>query len=52
LPHQALDYGATILTALFVSCGDDPDTCRRSVEQGWRLPAPSRDDSGPAASAH
>ncbi|MGK5672208.1 TetR/AcrR family transcriptional regulator [Micromonospora sp. URMC 106] len=35
LPHQALDHGAPMLTALFVSCGDDPDTCRRSVELGW-----------------
>lgn len=37
LPRPALDYGAPILTALFISCGDDPDTCRRSVERGWRL---------------
>ncbi|TDD40312.1 TetR/AcrR family transcriptional regulator [Saccharopolyspora elongata] len=35
LPRQALDYGASMLTALFTSCGDDPDTCRRSVELGW-----------------
>jgi AcrR family transcriptional regulator len=36
LPRETLDHGATILTALFVSCGDDPDMCRRSVERGWR----------------
>jgi AcrR family transcriptional regulator len=35
LPRQALDHGAPMLTALFTSCGDDPDTCRRSVELGW-----------------
>jgi AcrR family transcriptional regulator len=37
LPRQALDHGATVLTALFISCGDDPDTCRRSVALGWQL---------------
>lgn len=36
LPRRALDYGAPMLTALFISCGDDPDICRRSVELGWR----------------
>ncbi|GIG93102.1 TetR/AcrR family transcriptional regulator [Plantactinospora endophytica] len=35
LPRQALDYGASMLTALFIGCGDNPDTCRRSVELGW-----------------
>lgn len=40
LPRQALTFGAPILTALFVSCGDDPDACRRSVERGWRISAP------------
>jgi AcrR family transcriptional regulator len=35
LPRQALDYGAPMLVALFTSCGDEPDTCRRSVELGW-----------------
>lgn len=39
LPHQALDYGAPMLVALFTGCGDDPATCRRSVELGW-LPEP------------
>jgi hypothetical protein len=30
-----------MLTALFTSCGDDPDTCRGSVELGWHPdPAP------------
>jgi AcrR family transcriptional regulator len=37
LPRRTLDYGAPILTALFISCGDDPDTCHRSVERGWRI---------------
>ncbi|MEV0392890.1 TetR/AcrR family transcriptional regulator [Polymorphospora rubra] len=35
LPRQALDHGAPVLTALFTSCGDAPDRCRRSVELGW-----------------
>lgn len=35
LPHRTLDHGAPMLTALFTSCGDAPDTCRRSVELGW-----------------
>ncbi|WP_280255903.1 TetR/AcrR family transcriptional regulator [Nocardia abscessus] len=42
LPRHALDYGAPMLTALFTSCGDDPDTCSRSVELGWR-PNPHRE---------
>ncbi|MBF9129032.1 TetR/AcrR family transcriptional regulator [Plantactinospora sp. S1510] len=37
LPRQALDHGAPMLTALFIGCGDDPDTCRRSVRLGWHL---------------
>jgi AcrR family transcriptional regulator len=36
LPHQVLDHGAPMLTALFTSCGDGTDTCRQSVELGWR----------------
>jgi AcrR family transcriptional regulator len=35
LPREALDHGAPMLTALFVSAGDQPDRCRASVEQGW-----------------
>ncbi|WP_280293141.1 TetR/AcrR family transcriptional regulator [Nocardia abscessus] len=42
LPRHALDYGAPMLTALFTSCGDDPDTCSPSVELGWR-PNPHRE---------
>ncbi|MCC3331246.1 TetR/AcrR family transcriptional regulator [Nocardia abscessus] len=42
LPRHALDYGAPMLTALFTSCGDDPDSCSRSVELGWR-PNPHRE---------
>ncbi|MBP2331067.1 AcrR family transcriptional regulator [Kibdelosporangium banguiense] len=40
LPRQTLDHGAPMLTALFVSCGDDLDTCRQSVELGWRPTIP------------
>jgi AcrR family transcriptional regulator len=41
LPHQTLDHGAPMLTALYASCGDDPDACRRSVERGWRPGRPA-----------
>ncbi|MEH1129886.1 TetR/AcrR family transcriptional regulator [Micromonospora sp. CPCC 206061] len=41
LPRQTLDHGAPMLTALFTSCGDDPDTCRQSVELGWRPDPPA-----------
>ncbi|MFI6511088.1 TetR/AcrR family transcriptional regulator [Streptosporangium sp. NPDC050855] len=45
LPRQALAHGVPLLTALFVSAGDDPGRCRSSVEQGWNLPpSPPRDD--------
>ncbi|WP_203737612.1 TetR/AcrR family transcriptional regulator [Actinoplanes italicus] len=37
LPREALDHGIAILTALFVSCGDAPETAHRSVTEGWRL---------------
>lgn len=37
LPRETLDHGVPMLTALFTSCGDAPDTCRRSVERGWRV---------------
>lgn len=36
LPRQTLDYGAPMLTALFISAGDQPDRCRTSVEHGWK----------------
>jgi AcrR family transcriptional regulator len=36
LPRQALSSAVPLLTALFVSTGDDPDRCRQSVEHGWR----------------
>ncbi|MCX5015353.1 hypothetical protein OG765_31025 [Streptomyces sp. NBC_00555] len=36
LPDHALDHGLPMLTALFVSAGDTPDSCRRSVELGWQ----------------
>ncbi|RCV49601.1 TetR/AcrR family transcriptional regulator [Marinitenerispora sediminis] len=35
LPHETLDYCAPMLTALFVSMGDEPGRCRRSVADGW-----------------
>ncbi len=50
LPRQALDHGAPILTAVFISAGDDPDTCRRSVERGWRLWSSPGQSPGPPAS--
>ena len=37
LPRQVLAHGVPMLIALFVSAGDDPDSCRRSVEHGWGL---------------
>lgn len=37
LPHRTLDQGPLLLTALFVSAGDDPDRCTASVEQGWKV---------------
>ncbi|MEV2275643.1 TetR/AcrR family transcriptional regulator [Nocardiopsis sp. NPDC049922] len=36
LPRHTLANGLTLLTALYVGTGDDPDRCRRSVESGWR----------------
>ncbi|GAB2962076.1 TetR/AcrR family transcriptional regulator [Micromonospora polyrhachis] len=38
LPRQTLDHGAPMLTALFVSMGDDPGRCRQSVMSGWKQP--------------
>ncbi|WP_433021930.1 TetR/AcrR family transcriptional regulator [Kribbella sp. CA-294648] len=35
LPRAALGYAVPMLTALFVSAGDEPARCRRSVSQGW-----------------
>ncbi|TDD71762.1 TetR/AcrR family transcriptional regulator [Actinomadura rubrisoli] len=35
LPRQALTHGIPMLTALFISAGDDPRSCRQSVERGW-----------------
>jgi AcrR family transcriptional regulator len=36
LPRPTLAHGIPLLTALFVSAGDDPDRCRQSVEHGWK----------------
>ncbi|MEU4702462.1 TetR/AcrR family transcriptional regulator [Nonomuraea dietziae] len=44
LPRQALAHGVPLLTALFVSAGDDPDRCRRSIEQAWKAVLPATDE--------
>jgi AcrR family transcriptional regulator len=53
LPLATLDHTADVLTALFVSAGDDPARCRRSVEDGWAVPgrprAPAPPSRGPGA---
>ncbi|WP_440105159.1 TetR/AcrR family transcriptional regulator [Streptosporangium sp. H16] len=36
LPRETLAHGIPLLTALFVSRGDDPGRCRLSVENGWK----------------
>ncbi|MFI6518191.1 TetR/AcrR family transcriptional regulator [Spirillospora sp. NPDC050679] len=41
LPRQTLAHAVPMLTALFISTGDEPDRCRRSVEDGWRRSFPS-----------
>jgi len=41
LPHQALAHAVPMLTALFISAGDDPYRCRRSVEHGWEQTPPA-----------
>ncbi|HTF52048.1 MAG TPA: TetR/AcrR family transcriptional regulator [Pseudonocardia sp.] len=46
LPRRTLANGVPLLTALFISTGDDPGKCRLSVESGWRLPG-----SGPPQGA-
>ncbi|WP_020387357.1 TetR/AcrR family transcriptional regulator [Kribbella catacumbae] len=35
LPREALGYAVPMLTALFISAGDEPARCRRSVARGW-----------------
>ncbi|MEU4536498.1 TetR/AcrR family transcriptional regulator [Streptosporangium sp. NPDC023825] len=40
LPRETLAHGVPLLTALFVSVGDDPGRCRLSVENGWKQPSP------------
>ena len=45
LPRETLDPGPLLLGALFTACGDDPDRCRASVEQGWHRPAPDDERS-------
>ncbi|MBA4022072.1 MAG: TetR family transcriptional regulator [Gordonia sp.] len=38
LPESALAHAVPMLTALFVSAGDEPSRCARSVESGWAPP--------------
>ncbi|MFF5448713.1 TetR/AcrR family transcriptional regulator [Streptomyces sp. NPDC012888] len=40
LPREALAHAVPMLTAQFVSAGDDPRSCRRSVERGWEPVSP------------
>lgn len=35
LPNESLAQAVPLLSALFVSYGDDPNRCRRSVTEGW-----------------
>lgn len=50
LPRQTLAHAIPLLTALFISAGDDPDRCRQSVEHGWKqLLPPSRNDKTSAS---
>ena len=46
LPRQALDDGTLLLVALFASAGDRPESCRTSVEQGWKQLFPSVEEPG------
>nr|WP_207930983.1 TetR/AcrR family transcriptional regulator [Streptomyces sp. 8K308] len=45
LPPQALAHAVPMLTALFISAGDDPDRCRPSVEHGWGQTPPAAPDT-------
>ena len=47
LPRRTLDHGAPMLTALFIGAGDRPDSCRTSVEQGWKQLPPPGEEQGP-----
>ncbi|MEO3783400.1 TetR/AcrR family transcriptional regulator [Actinocorallia sp. B10E7] len=51
LPLETLDHCVPMLTALYVSVGDEPGGCRRSVEDGWkqlRLGQPGSSRSTPS----
>ncbi|MEV0383775.1 TetR/AcrR family transcriptional regulator [Nonomuraea sp. NPDC050643] len=48
LPRSTLDHCVPMLTALYVSVGDDPGTCRTSVELGWRDLFPPVEEAPPA----
>jgi AcrR family transcriptional regulator len=37
LSRAALAHGVPLLTALYVSKGDEPERCRRSVADGWAV---------------
>lgn len=39
LDEGALTHGATMLTSLYVSAGDEPSQCRASVNAGWAFDA-------------
>ncbi len=39
LSRRTLAEGVPLLTALFVSAGDEPERCRASVEAGWAAPS-------------
>jgi AcrR family transcriptional regulator len=42
LPRDALAQAPPMLIALFTHCGDEPDSCRRSVQRGWRSEDPNK----------
>ena len=46
LPRRTLDHGVPMLTALFISAGDQAARCRTSVEQGWKQPTPPGGEPG------
>jgi AcrR family transcriptional regulator len=35
LPPTTLEFGAPMLTALYIAAGDDPDRCQASVQLSW-----------------
>jgi AcrR family transcriptional regulator len=48
LPASAFAHGVPMLTALYVSIGDEPVRCQRSVARGWKeIDPPQGDDNEP-----